>query len=245
MQQTRRGTIIAAFAFAVIALAVASPLTAQNRLRSIEPYLMERQAEIALARSAAPHGIGRDATVLVLTRRGYEVAERGTSGFACFVGRGWSGPLFAVQNGATVVHPDVFSPELHAPHCFNADAVGSVLPMHEMRTRELIAGRTVEEMVQATAAALQAGELKAPSSGAFAYMMSPGQRLGRAGAFRPHVMLYLPGATNADWGAPGFTPDYPSVVDGGTTWAVVVITTPMFSDGSVPAGPASDPDARR
>jgi hypothetical protein len=232
-------------ATAAIGWMATAPLAAQTRLESIEPFLMERQAEIALARSAAPHGIGQGASVLVLATEGYEVAVRGSNGFACFVGRGWSGPLFVVQNGETVVHPDVFSPALHAPHCFNEEAARSVLPMHVMRTRALIAGRSVQEMVQVTAASLQSGELEAPPPGAFAYMMSSGQRLGRAGAFKPHVMLYLPGATNVGWGAPGFTPEYPSVVDGGTVWSVVVITTPMFADGTVPDGPTGSEEGGR
>jgi len=37
----------------------------------LEQYLMDRDAEIALARSAAPVAISRDADVLVLGRHGY------------------------------------------------------------------------------------------------------------------------------------------------------------------------------
>jgi hypothetical protein len=36
----------------------------------IEQYLMDRDAEIALARSAAPDAISHDASVIVLTRHG-------------------------------------------------------------------------------------------------------------------------------------------------------------------------------
>ena len=38
----------------------------------IEKYLMDRNAEIALARSAAPASISRDATVVILGKNGYE-----------------------------------------------------------------------------------------------------------------------------------------------------------------------------
>ncbi len=41
---------------------------------------MNRDAEIALARSAAPGTISRDASVLVLTGRGYEYAVQGKNG---------------------------------------------------------------------------------------------------------------------------------------------------------------------
>ena len=40
----------------------------------IEKYLMDRDAEIALARSAAPSSISRDATVAILRKSGYETA---------------------------------------------------------------------------------------------------------------------------------------------------------------------------
>src|SRR5262249_19052659 len=44
----------------------------------LDQYLMpDRDAEIALARSAAPESISRDAAVLVLGRHGYETAVEG------------------------------------------------------------------------------------------------------------------------------------------------------------------------
>ena len=49
---------------------------------------MDRTQEIALAKSVAPDSIAKDATVLVLTRTGYETAVKGTNGFVCYVGRG-------------------------------------------------------------------------------------------------------------------------------------------------------------
>jgi hypothetical protein len=54
----------------------------------VEQYLMEdRNAEIALARSAAPESISRDAEVMVLGRPGYETAIEGKNGFMCIVER--------------------------------------------------------------------------------------------------------------------------------------------------------------
>ena len=40
------------------------------RMAPIDQYLMEKNAEIQLARSAAPDSISRDATILVLGRQG-------------------------------------------------------------------------------------------------------------------------------------------------------------------------------
>ncbi len=48
----------------------------------LEQYLIsDRNAEIALARSAAPPSISHDATVMVLGRHGYETAVEGKNGF--------------------------------------------------------------------------------------------------------------------------------------------------------------------
>jgi hypothetical protein len=76
----------------------------------LEQYLMPRDAEITLARSAAPAAISRDATVLVLGGKGYETAVKGKNGFVCVVenrGRPISAtpsfgtPEFAVRSATT------------------------------------------------------------------------------------------------------------------------------------------------
>jgi hypothetical protein len=60
----------------------------------VDEYLMEdRNSEIALARSAAPESISRDAEVMVLGRHGYETAIKGTNGFVCMVERSWTAPI--------------------------------------------------------------------------------------------------------------------------------------------------------
>src|SRR5437868_3621916 len=62
-----------------------------SKMAPLEQYLMaDRNAEIALARTAAPTSISADAEVLVLARHGYETAVKGKNGFVCIVGRGWA-----------------------------------------------------------------------------------------------------------------------------------------------------------
>src|SRR5580658_4335703 len=56
----------------------------------LDQYLIERSAEIALARSAAPDSISQDAEVLFLGRHGYETAVKGKNGFVCMVERSWT-----------------------------------------------------------------------------------------------------------------------------------------------------------
>jgi hypothetical protein len=55
-----------------------------------DQYLMDRTAEIVLARSAAPVSISKDADVMVLGRHGYESAVKGKNGFVCVVERSWA-----------------------------------------------------------------------------------------------------------------------------------------------------------
>src|SRR6202050_3099430 len=59
-----------------------------------DEYLMtNRNTEIALARTAAPESISRDAEVLVLGRQGYETAVKGKNGWVCVVERSWMAPF--------------------------------------------------------------------------------------------------------------------------------------------------------
>jgi hypothetical protein len=81
----------------VVALTVAPGLALQAQAQDAktpypnmappEQYLTERNTEIALARSAAPESISRDAEMMVLGRHGYEIAAEGKNGFVCMVER--------------------------------------------------------------------------------------------------------------------------------------------------------------
>src|SRR5277367_4169709 len=67
--------------------------TPYPNMAPVEQYLIaDRNQEIALARSAAPESVSRDAEVLVLGLHGYETAVQGKNGFVCFVERSWMSP---------------------------------------------------------------------------------------------------------------------------------------------------------
>src|SRR3984885_10799858 len=90
----------------------------------LDQYLMaDRDAEIALARSAAPESISREAEVLVLGRHGYETAVKGKNGFVCAVERGWMGPF----NGDDAAN--FWNPKVRGPVCYNPPAARSILPL--------------------------------------------------------------------------------------------------------------------
>ena len=86
-----------------------------SSMAPLDQYLMaDRTAEIALARSAAPEAISRDAEVMVLGRQGYETAVKGKNGFVCVVERSWT---------AGIDDPDFWNPRLRGAICFNPPAV--------------------------------------------------------------------------------------------------------------------------
>ena len=89
------------------------------RMAPVDAYLMDRSEEIALARSAAPDAISKDATILVLTRTGYETAATGTNGFVCMVARGFSG---------APDWPERWNPKIRAAECENPEAARSIAP---------------------------------------------------------------------------------------------------------------------
>jgi hypothetical protein len=52
------------------------------KMAPVDQYLMERNAEILLALSAAPDSISSDTTIMVLGRQGDETAIRGKNGLS-------------------------------------------------------------------------------------------------------------------------------------------------------------------
>jgi hypothetical protein len=159
-----------------------------------DQYLMpDQNAEIALARSAAPESIARDAAVMVLGHHGYEKAVQGKNGFVCVVERGWT---------AGINDPNFWNPKLRGPICLNAAAARSYLPRTIKKTELVIAGRSKSEMFVAIMAALNKKELPDLEPGAMAYMLSKDSYLGDGnGHWHPHVMFFTNGKDIANWGA--------------------------------------------
>ena len=158
-----------------------------------EYMIADKEAEIALARSAAPGSVSDDAEVLVLGREGYSTAVKGSNGFLCIVERSW---------GKSTDDPEFWNPKMRAPHCFNPQAARTFLRIYLMKTRMVLAGKSQAEILKATAAALDSKELPPLEPGAMAYMMSKQQYLGdRDMSWRPHVMFFFAGDAAKSWGA--------------------------------------------
>jgi hypothetical protein len=159
----------------------------------LDQYLMERDAEMALARSAAPESISRDAEVMVLGRHGYETAVKGKNGFVCMVERSWT---------AGIDDPDFWNPKLRAPICFNPPAARSYLPITIKKTELVLAARSKAQMFGDIKTAFDKKELPTLESGAMCYMMSKQAYLSdRDGHWHPHVMFFAPLTDPAAWGA--------------------------------------------
>jgi hypothetical protein len=162
-------------------------------MAQLDQYLMERNAEIALARSAAPQSISQDAEIMVLGQHGYETAVKGKNGFVCVVWRSWT---------AGTDDPDFWNPKLRAPICFNPPAARSQIPQTIKKTEVILASRSKTQMSEAIDAAFDRKELPLPESGAMCYMMSKQQYLSdRGGHWHPHLMFFLPVTDPAAWGA--------------------------------------------
>jgi hypothetical protein len=184
-------------------------------------YLMPRDAEVALARSAAPSNISSRATTKVLTTTGYQVVREGDNGFVCMVMRGWTAPTYT----PAPLRDLVFDPTVRAPICFNPEASRTVMPYYELRSKLAMEGRMPDQIAEGIEAAYARGELPKRDGVTFAYMWSADQNLGPgAGHWHPHMMVFSPYYKNSMLGDNEFGGPLPSVTDdAGTPFAVVVI----------------------
>jgi hypothetical protein len=150
----------------------------------VAQYRMDRDAEIAMARTAAPAAITRDAEILVLGQTNFEVAVRGTNGFVCAVGRAFGGPLS---------NPEFWNPKNRSPICYNPPAVRSLLPYAIKQTGMALAGASKDQISEAIRTAVARNELGVPEPGSMAYMMSKEAYLTDGGSHNlAHLMFELP-----------------------------------------------------
>jgi hypothetical protein len=216
----------------VAALSAAWPGQAEDantpypRMAPIEQYLMaDRNAEIALARSAAPAAISRDAEVMVLGQHGYETAVKGKNGFVCAVERSW---------GAGFGDPEFWNPKNRSPICFNPPAARSVLPVYLNRTKMVLAGLPKAQMIDRIKAAFDKKELPLPAPGAMCYMMSKEAYLTDSGNHNlAHLMFEIPRMDGAALGAD--LPNSPVIVgpqNGPEPMTDMIVPVGKWSDGT-------------
>jgi hypothetical protein len=187
----------------------------------LREYLMPRDAEMALVRSAAPANITDHATIKVLTPSGFQVAHDGENGFVCLVMRGWSAPTYTPKQ----FRDFVYDATIRAPICFDPVASRTVMPYYELRSRLGMQGKTPDQIADAVQAAYATGQLPKRDAVSVAYMWSADQVLGQGiGHWHPHMMVFAPHYDNAMLGGNAFGSPLPQLSDdAGTPFAVVVI----------------------
>ncbi len=230
MRENKGGAIVIKSLALLVVLGMAHQAMPQDaatkytKMAPVEQYLMADQtAEIALARSAAPESIARDAEVLVLARHGFETAVKGKNGFVCIVGRSWT----------SAADEDYWDPKVRVPICVNAAAARTYL----LRIRQIadlaLAGRTLAQVNEITVAALARKELPPMEPGAMCYMMGKqGYGGNSAPHWPPHLMFFYSDTQPEIWGAN--LPGSPviAVSDPLQHMTQFVIATQRWSDGT-------------
>ncbi len=217
----RAAALTAALMAAAAALLAAAPAAAQSAvtIRYHDPMSLDRDVEIALARSAAPPAVSAGAAVLVLEDGRFVPAAEGTNGVTCYVARSIPGSV--------------------EPHCFDREGSATILPIHLRRAEMGYAGGSSDEIEADIARGLEEGRFRLPTRPVMSYMLSASQILysedgARAGAWRPHLMIYQPGMTAADLGLPADSAPPIFVDDEGQSEAVIVIVLDEFVEPDLP-----------
>lgn len=206
-----------------------NPQTPYPSMAPLDQYLMDRDAEIALARSAGPSSISRGAKILVLGRHGYETAVEGKNGFVCMADRGWMLPFNK---------PDFWNPKVRLPLCMNSPGARFHLPLAFKMVKWALAGMTKEQMSARLKAAYDTKELPLPENGSMCYMMSKEQNFGdkEGSGEDSHLMFWFSQGEHVDWGADA--DDSPANVHQYSPQPITefTISTSKWSDGTpVPA----------
>jgi hypothetical protein len=211
-------------------LVAARPANAQDaktpypNMAPVEQYMMDRDAEIALARTAAPVSISKDAEVMVMGRHGYEIAAKGTNGFVCVVERSWTAPID---------DPDFWNPKLRGPICLNPPAARTYLPLTLKKTESILAGRSKTQMFEDIRIGFEKKELPGLEPGAMSYMLSKQQYLGDRGKhWHPHVMFFVPQTETVLWGANLAGSPVLAFTDKDDRLTVLLIPVGEWSDGT-------------
>lgn len=216
-------------AFALVIAGAAQSVSAQaatahyQAMAPRDQYMMDKSAEMALARSAGPSALSSGASVLVLGPHGFETAATGADHFTCFVERSWD---------KAFDDPEFWNQKMRGPICMNEAAARTVLPMIMERAEWALAGVSRNEMAERSKTSVKAK--RPPAAGAMSYMLSKDQYLSddHGHPWYPHVMFFSPATEESAWGA---DVKGSPVMSGRLTSQITLFFIPVrkWSDGTV------------
>jgi hypothetical protein len=194
--------------FMLVTISSCESLMAQRAL----PALLPRDSEVALAESAAPADIARQASIFVLQRGGFTLQRHGNTGFTCFVARAEPGEL--------------------EPICYFDEESSHMLVAREFLEQRLREEGLSDAQVDAEIGQrYRRGELRPTQNFGLAYMLSPCNRVtdqsGHLVSEHPHLMFYAPYATNRQLGLSRpkehGTEYAPFILFEGEPWAFLIV----------------------
>lgn len=200
-----------------IALLHLALATSAVHARDFSAYMIDTQEELRLARTAAPSNVTDHASFYVLRDDGFALQKSGDNGWHCFVQRSF---FFPRED-----QPDQFDTRVRAPHCINNDGAATRMQEIFLRTRLALSGEDADSVDAKVDAAYADGTLRPPYGFAMTYMMSAEQWLGdKFGAWKPHLMFWVPYLENGDTGGNEAMGDLPFIAsDSGTRSAVLIV----------------------
>jgi hypothetical protein len=168
--------------------------------------------QVALAESAAPGEVSRDAAVFVIGDRGYRQVRAGTNGFTCLVSR---------QRRDTL-----------EPECFDAEGTATVLPARLFVEDRRAAGIDDASVDRELAEGYRSGRFIAPRKPGIVYMLSSNNHVFDPERqaivhFPGHLMFYAPYATEKEVGR---GPGAPYIVSPGTAHALMIVVPASMGD---------------
>jgi hypothetical protein len=182
---------------------------------------MPRDLEIRFALSALPPHLRSKAAAFVLDpEKGYQLAQTGTNGFSCIVGR-------------TEWERADFRNDVYAAMCFDSEGSKSLLPAWMDAAALRAKGQlTAEELKAKISEGFRNGTYRAPGRSGVSYMISPLMRTYPSPSFEdkevvtmnmPHYMFYAPNVANEEIGGK-YNSEFPFILNtGGGNYIILLV----------------------
>ena len=123
----RAGLATGCLQFALLGSSIAE--TKPALIPDMSAFMLERNWEVALARSAAPDQVSAKASIWVLGKHGYQEEIKGTNEIICYVVRSWGCPVYVEEVDR------LYMPDYQVPECLDTNAVTIYLAIADSANR--------------------------------------------------------------------------------------------------------------